>query len=385
MSTITSEIKDKIGLYIHIPFCKAKCNYCDFNSYAGCEKNIPGYFEALGREIMLYKDKLKGYCIKTIFIGGGTPSYVEPKYISQVLNEIRNHFYIEDNAEITIETNPGTLSENKLSAYLDAGINRLSIGLQAWKNSILKELGRIHTIEEFTENYNAARKAGFNNINIDLIFGIPGQSQRDWEETLNNILILSPEHLSCYSLKIEEGTVFGERLQNGSIIPLEDEDDREMYHYCVEILKKHGYIHYEISNFAKAGFLCRHNLVYWKEESYVGLGAGAHSFFEGERYSNLCSMDEYIFNIMNSLSIVENVETIDENEQIAEFMILGLRLMDGISINEFKERFNKDIFDQFGDKISGLTGRDLLIIDGDRIKLSGNGMDLANQVYMEFI
>lgn len=375
----------RIGLYIHVPFCKSKCYYCDFNSFAGMEEFVPGYFDVLKREVYLYSKELRNHSIKTIFIGGGTPSLVDADYLHQLLETCRENLNIENDAEVTMESNPGTLSAEKLAAYKVMGINRLSIGLQAWQNSILKDLGRIHRIEEFLENIRLARGIGFNNINVDLIFGIPGQKLQDWEETLKEVTGLNVAHLSCYSLKIEEGTVYGKRLDSGELVPVEDELDREMYYMTISNLQKKGFRHYEISNFARSGFECRHNLVYWKAEPYIGMGAGAHSYFKDRRYNNIYNIEGYIAAVQRQEIPVENIQEIGRNEQMSEFVILGLRLTDGISAEEFKLRFDYDLYRQYGKQIEGLLNRSLLEQTGERIRLTRLGLDLANQVFMEFI
>lgn len=378
-------ISNQIGLYIHIPFCKSKCYYCDFNSYAGRESLVPDYFNALKKEMQLYAEKARDYSVKTIFMGGGTPSLVDAAYIGELMQACRLSFNIEADAEISIETNPGTLSLEKLERYREAGVNRLSIGLQTWQDRLLKRLGRIHSRDEFADNFAFARQAGFSNINVDLIFGIPGQSLPDWNKTVEEILGLDPEHISCYSLKIEEGTVFGKELESGSLIPVEDEIDREMYRLAVESFSKRGILQYEISNFSKKGLECRHNLVYWKAQPYIGLGAGAHSYFEGKRFNNEYALEGYIHEINKEILPRENIQDIGREEAMAEFIILGLRLTSGISGKEFEARFGVNFFSRYREQIQALKGRGLITTTGDTAVLTALGMDLANQVFMEFI
>lgn len=377
--------KKDLGIYIHIPFCKAKCLYCDFNSFACRDDFVPAYFNALKKEICLYSNIIKEYEIKTVFIGGGTPSYVEPYNIYEVVSLLKEMFNMDNCFEITIETNPGTLDLEKLLMYRKAGINRLSIGLQAWQNHLLKSLGRIHTIREFVENYHLAKKAGFDNINVDLIFAIPGQSLEDWMETINKVAELNPQHLSCYSLIIEEGTVFGNRFSKGEMLPVEDELDREMYWYAVERLKTMGYKHYEISNFSKEGFECAHNLTYWKEHKYIGIGAGAHSYFNGQRFNNTYNIEQYVRIINESRLPVENHTAVETKDEISEFMMLGLRLVDGVGIREFKERFREDALEVFENQIETLSKRGLIEVENGFVKLTKLGLDLANQAFMEFV
>jgi oxygen-independent coproporphyrinogen-3 oxidase len=377
--------KNDLGLYIHVPFCKSKCFYCDFNSFAGKEEFIPSYFKALKAELEYYKNKLIGFRIKTIFIGGGTPTLVEPQYLNEILVCCKQNLNVEEDAEITIESNPGTLSFDKLMSYKTMGINRISIGLQAWQKKLLSKLGRIHSLEEFLENYNLARKVGFKNINIDLIFGLPGQTLKDWEETLEKVLQLQPEHVSCYSLKIEEGTAFGKWVETGELEVVEDELDREMYYLAKEMFKNFHLTHYEISNFAKSGFECKHNLVYWKQDEYIGIGAGAHSFFMSRRYNNIYDIEKYISIDFSKEPPVEGVNIIEKQEAMSEFLILGLSLLDGISGSEFYNRFKVDLFDIYNEKINLLKNKNLIEIFGDKIKLTKLGLDLANQVFVEFV
>jgi oxygen-independent coproporphyrinogen-3 oxidase len=379
------DMSNSIGIYIHIPFCRAKCFYCDFNSFACRDELVPAYFNALKKEILLYSEKLKGFSIKSVFIGGGTPSAVDEHYIYEVISLLDSEFSLDERVEISIETNPGTLTKEKLELYKAVGINRLSIGLQAWQDQILKSLGRIHTAKEFEQNITLAKKIGFNNINVDLIFGIPGQTLEDWIETLKHVVALEPQHLSCYSLKIEEGTVFGNSLEKGELVPIEDEIDREMYSFCKDYLSIKGYKHYEISNFAKPGLECRHNMVYWKAEEYVGLGAGAHSYFKGLRFNNISDIESYIDGIYYNKVITENIEVINSKESMAEFMLLGLRLIDGVCMEEFKSRFNEEIYNIYGNQIGKMQEKGFLIVRDGKIALSTIGLDYANQVFMEFI
>jgi len=376
----------KIGLYIHIPFCRSKCFYCDFNSFPGKEHLIPSYFEALKEEIGQYGRSLENCHIGSVFIGGGTPSLVEARWIYELMNVCYHRFNMNEGAEVSIEANPGTLAYEKLMLYKAMGINRLSIGLQAWQDRLLKSLGRIHTIDEFVGNYKLARKAGFRNINVDLIFGLPGQTLNDWTRTVLNTIKLEPEHISCYSLKIEDGTEFAKRLETGELAPADDELDRRMYYFAVERLEECGYRHYEISNFAKPGYVCRHNIIYWKAEEYLGVGAGAHSYLNGRRFNNICRVEDYISAVLyGQFSPIENEQLIDKGEEMSEFMMLGFRLTDGVSEDEFNDRFGCDAFSIFGRQLEKLLKKQLIEVGGGRIKLSVLGLDMANQVFMEFV
>jgi len=374
-----------MGIYIHIPFCRAKCFYCDFNSFACRDELVPAYFSALKKEICLYSEKLKDFKIKTVFIGGGTPSAVDARYIHDVMNLLNQEFAIDKNAEISIETNPGTLTKEKLQMFRSVGINRISIGLQAWQDTILKRLGRIHTKEEFENNFRLAEEIGFDNINIDLIFGIPDQTFEQWSETLSCVTALEPKHLSCYSLKIEDGTVFGDKLRKGELTPLDEDVDRKMYSFCKSYLSKKGYKHYEISNFAKPGYECQQNLLYWNAKEYIGMGSGAHSYFEGVRFNNKYGIESYIESVKNDEVVSENFEVINSKESMAEFMILGLRLIDGVRVDDFKSRFNEDIRNVYGSQIDKMMEKGFLVVKEGTINLSPIGLDFANQVFMEFI
>lgn len=397
---------NNLGLYIHIPFCKARCNYCDFNSYPGKTALMEPYFHALETEIELRAERERdrdrgtgslshpgagqGTCppvpeFSTVFIGGGTPSLAEPRLIYRLMNACRRHFSLAGNAEISMETNPGTLSYENLTGYKACGINRLSIGLQAWQDRLLKGLGRIHSRAEFVENLKLARKAGFRNINVDLIFGLPDQTMNDWIETISNVVSLDVPHISCYSLKIEEGTVFGDRLRTGELEEPDDELDREMYRYAIGRLAKNGYRHYEISNFARPGFECRHNLVYWRAEEYLGIGAGAHSYLDGCRFNNVYGIEDYTDRIEKGAGFQENEQYIDKAEAMSEYMMLGLRLLDGVSMEAFKARFGEEPDSVFGEQLAKLEHRQLLERDGDRWRLTTTGLDFGNSVFIEFL
>ena len=368
----------EIGIYIHIPFCIKKCDYCDFISY--CDKNnlIEEYIEKLKEEIKVELSHQE-YKIKTIYIGGGTPSSIDSKYIIDILNVIKEKHSLE-NIEITIEVNPGTLNENKLLDYKTAGINRLSIGLQETNNELLKQIGRIHTYEEFLETYNLARKVGFENINVDLIIGLQNQSISDIKNSLNKIINLNPEHISVYSLILEEGTKLYKRYQENKIELPDEELERNMYWYVKNTLENNGYIHYEISNFSKKGYESKHNNSCWNQEEYIGFGVAAHSYLDRVRYSNKESIDEYINNADKIIHEKQNIEDMQK-----EYMLLGLRKINGISVQEFKNKFGDNPIFLFRNELSKLVEEDLLEIDGDIIKVTNKGLDLANQVWQEFV
>lgn len=354
------------SIYIHIPFCKQKCLYCDFNSFQNKEELIEKYFDALIKEIKSYKINNE---LETIYIGGGTPSYPDEKYIEEVLKTLPKA------KEITLELNPGTITENKLLKYKEIGINRLSIGLQAVQDSILKEIGRIHTLKEFEEAFKLARKVGFNNINVDLMHGLPNQSLEDFKESVDYLVKLNPEHISCYSL-ILHNDIFK------NLPP--DEEEREMYYYAKEKLKENGYEHYEISNFAKKEKKSNHNLVYWNQEEYIGVGAGASSYINNKRYTNIGNLEEYIRRINNneSVNIIEEEQT--KEDKIKEYIILQLRLTKGLNIEKTNQKFNINILKKFEKEIKKLEKFKLIEVN-ESIYLTEKGLDLANLVWEEFV
>lgn len=372
------EMKE-IGVYIHIPFCKQKCLYCDFVSFANKQELQKDYIQALKKEIQNWKND--AYKIKTIYIGGGTPSYIDSKYISEIIKLVGNA------PSITIELNPGTVTKEKLLVYKNAGINRLSIGLQSTNDTLLKQIGRIHNYNQFLETYNLARELGFNNINVDLMIGLPNQNIKDIKQSLEDICRLNPEHISVYSLIVEENTPMQRLIDNEELKLPDEEIERQMYWYVKDYLELNGYKHYEISNFAKPGFESEHNLDCWNQKEYIGFGAGAYSYLNKKRFGNISNLEEYIQNCNNNI-FEKNVileEAQDKNQQMNEYMILGLRKIDGISIQKFEEKFNENPILLFRKELQKLHEEKLIIIDGDVIKLSNKGLDLANIVWEEFV
>jgi oxygen-independent coproporphyrinogen-3 oxidase len=349
------------------------------------EYKADNYLKALKKEITLNSEKFDNYIFDTIFIGGGTPSILNNNFYLDLYECINNNFKLDKDLEFTIETNPGTLTSKKAEFYYSLGINRISMGLQAWQKNILRYLGRIHTIEDFKKSYNNIINSGFTNINVDLIFGIYNQTMSQWKETLDNVLSLDIKHISAYSLKIEENTKFGQLYNDKKIEYLSDELEREMYYICDEKLNKYGFTKYEISNYSIEGFKCRHNLNYWKCGEYLGIGLGAHSYINNERLSNITDLNEYLNCLENKKSFNLDKHHIDRNEQIKEFIILGLRLKEGISTKLFKENFNKSIFELYSNKIEFLKNKGLIEINNEFIVLTKKGFDLANQVFLEFI
>ena len=386
---MTDNTNKSIGLYIHIPFCNSKCSYCDFNSYAGKLHWQDRYFKALEKELSLYAEKVNAMyghsTVETVFVGGGTPSAVDAQHIYNILNHCRRQLNIGAAAELSMESNPGTLTAEKLHIYREAGITRISMGLQAAQPHLLKFLGRRHTAQQFAEGVQLAKQAGFTNLNGDVIFGIPGQTMQHWKETLELLVNLQIQHISAYSLKIEEGTLFGDMYEKGTLKPVEDELDREMYHYAIQYLKEHGLNHYELSNFSVPSFECKHNLIYWQEREYIGLGAGAHSFLNNKRFSNEAKLETYIQMVEDGLiPVIEDIEVTREDE-MAEYMFLGLRLLKGVSEKEFVDRFGVSMKKKYNAQIDKLCKAGLVSLDNETVKLTTKGLDLANIVFMEFL
>ncbi len=422
------EEKKKLGIYIHIPFCVKKCLYCDFLSDTADSDVVNRYIEALKKEIgytaLNSIDFKSQYTVKTVFFGGGTPSLMNGEVIADILDSIIERFDISKDAEITIECNPGTVTKQKLDQYKKMGINRLSIGLQSANEDELKLLGRIHDYSQFLDTYSKAREAGFDNINIDLMSAIPGQTVDSYKKTLEKIIALSPEHISAYSLIIEPDTPFYDIYGDDGVTccdqssckyekwpPLPDEDsEREMYHITKDILKAAGYYRYEISNYSLKGCECRHNISYWDGSDYLGLGVGAASFMNSVRYSNTSDIytymkacekldklptAEYLFDdeedmaddpdYINMEGYHEAIQPLSKNERMEEFMFLGLRMMRGISKKEFLDRFHTQIDDIYGNVIAKLIDQKLIEGDGDILKLTERGIDVSNVVLANFL
>ena len=374
-----------IGLYIHIPFCRQKCLYCDFPSWAGKEGQMQGYVDALTKEIRNRGKEYTDRKVVSVFFGGGTPTTLSVPMLEQLMQAVFESWDIAEDAEITTEANPGTLDGEMAAALKKMGFNRLSMGVQAWQNRLLKDLGRIHTIESFQENYKAVREADFGNVNTDLMFALPNQTMADWQETVRNIVALHPEHISAYSLILEEGTPFFDRYEKGELEPAAEELDREMYHWAVDYLAKMGYGQYEISNFAKKGRQSRHNRIYWQAEEYLGMGLGAHSYMDGERFHNRYDLQEYIDAEGEVSLLKEDVEVITEEDALAEFMFLGLRLTEGVSFARFRERFGQEMKNIYGRQIEELVKDGLLKEDEIGIRLTVRGVDISNVVFEKFL
>lgn len=381
----------ELELYIHIPFCVRKCAYCDFLSGTENKEKIEKYVNALVGEIESYGsvDTLSLFgTVTSVFLGGGTPTVLEENQIERILNAVKQSFEIDRDAEITIEANPGTVTKAKLKVYRRVGINRISFGLQSVVNEELRMLGRIHTFEEFLESYKLARECGFDNINVDLMSAIPKQTLKSWEETLSKVIKLNPEHISAYSLIIEEGTpfaeVYGEGKEREADLPSEEEE-RAIYKRTEEMLKEAGYHRYEISNYAKPQKECRHNLGYWERKNYLGLGLGASSLLDNVRFHNTDQMEKYVRKSAHLEAIRVEKEYLDETAQMEEFVFLGMRKMEGISLQEFKDSFGVDLLACYGKNIERMRKLELVEIEDGYLKLTKKGIDISNYVFAEIL
>ena len=376
-------VGNKIGLYLHIPFCIQKCRYCDFLSFPGEREERKAYVRALVQEMKMWRERLSGCEVDTIFLGGGTPSVLEPSEMSQVFEGIEKYFTLTEEMEFTVECNPGTVSEEKFRLYREAGVNRLSFGMQSARDKELKKLGRIHSFSEFVNSYRQAREFGFSNINVDIMSAIPGQSAASYEESLEKVIALSPEHISSYSLIIEEGTPFYEEY--GESPPVDEETDRAMYERTGEMLAGAGYERYEISNYAREGKQCRHNLKYWRRGEYLGLGLGAASLWSHCRFSNERDFSGYLRQTEAGKLPVAEWETLTKAVEKSEFMYLGLRCMQGVSKAEFTRCFGEALEDCFGDALQKCLANGLLEQKGDWVCLTKRGIDVSNRVFAEFV
>ncbi len=386
-----------------MPFCEHKCMYCDFLSFANETVTTQiQYINSLMNEISLYKPYADRYSVKTIYIGGGTPTIIDEALIGNVIEHIKNTFKIDRFAEVTIEANPGTIKYTDLLMFKKNGINRISIGLQSSDNELLRLLGRIHTYEDFLSGFDAARRAGFENINVDIMSGLPGQDMHTLVDTLTRVTELGPEHISVYSLQVEDGTPLSMRPDILKTIP-DENMDRAMYAMTKKVLRTAGYRRYEISNYSKPGFESRHNTVYWTGGQYIGLGVGAASFFKGERFSNITNLSNYIeicedireeiikdtdpIRLYDSATSIlrEDVQTMFIESRIEEFMYLGLRMTDGVSRNQFKERFRRDMFEIYAEPINKYIESGYMEMHNDRIRLTDKGLDVSNYILADFI
>lgn len=377
-------MEKKMELYLHIPFCVKKCAYCDFLSFPCGESVQRQYVDKVIEEIGKVSAGFCGTKVSSVFVGGGTPSVLNPLWMAEILEQLYKNFEIERDAEVSMEANPGTVSKEKLSVYKKAGFNRLSFGLQSADDRELRLLGRIHTYEEFLESFSMARECGFDNLNVDLMSALPGQTVESWMRTLKRVSALEPEHISAYSLIIEEGTPFYERYGEGrGSRALPDEDtEREMYHKTKEFLKACGYERYEISNYAKRGRECRHNIGYWTGAPYLGLGLGSSSYVDGRRFKNESDLPAYLSSEPGK-RMEEEILSVKDMEE--EFFIVGLRMVQGVRLKEFEERFGKRAEDVYPGLMEKFIREGAAVMENGYFKLTDYGMDVSNYVMAEFL
>ena len=392
----------EMGLYIHIPFCHTKCPYCDFNTYAGIEALMPGYVTALATEIRRWGALLGSPRVNTIFFGGGTPSYVPRQAIADILDAVRQAFPVSEDAEVTIEANPGDLLNNDLGFILDAGVNRLSMGVQSLDDSLLELLGRRHTSDEALAAYEEVRRTGFDNVSIDLMYGLPYQSLEQWKDTLEQALELSPEHISMYCLTLEGGTPMERQVAQGELPEPDPDLAADMYTLAEDMFADARYRHYEISNWARPGMESRHNLTYWLNRPYLGVGPGAHSYLGACRFNNLNSPREYIGRlreaetraspaealspeVIRRIPTVASVEVIDRTLEMAETMMMGMRLDDGVRLQDFHDRFGESVASVYGKQVDELTKVGLIELRDGALCLTRQGRLLGNEVFLRFV
>lgn len=375
------------SIYIHIPFCKQKCNYCDFNSYAHKEDLVDEYLLALEKEILLCSTAHSPKSINTIYIGGGTPSILAPKQMERLFISLENNFsYINTNKlEFTLEANPGTITSEKLSVMKNYGVNRVSLGVQAFQNNILKNLGRIHSVEEVYKSIELLKKMNFDNVSIDLMSGLPYQNIKMLDESLEKFIELQIPHISVYNLIVEEGTKFYSLYENNELLLPSDDEDLEMYQLTRNKLTNAGYNQYEISNFAKKGYESKHNIIYWKNKEYYGFGAGAHGYLGNQRYENIQSIEDYIKKLNDNSLPVFNKYHVSIEEKKENMLMLGLRMLKGVKFTDYEKEFNESLLENYSKQIEKLLKLDLININNKSIKLSEKGLIYGNEVFMEFI
>ena len=388
---------EPLSLYVHIPFCAAKCGYCDFNAYAGHEHLIPSYAQALVREAQLWRSATDGRPVTTVFFGGGTPSLMPLEELSPIMEGLRSAFDLPPDAEVTLEANPGSLDQPYLRALLHLGFNRLSIGVQSFHDDELRALDRLHSAEDAKRAFQAARAAGFGNVNLDLIFGLPEQPLERWQQTMEEALALGPEHLSLYALTVEEGTPLARDVARGRTPPPDPDAQADQYEWTQERLARAGYEHYEISNWAQPGYRCRHNLTYWECREYLALGAGGHSYLGGVRFANAASPGQYLSLVEAAWQEAEagrgktpmrqviSGETITPQLAMADTLILGLRLTEGVNLAGFRERFSVEAMDAFGDRLRQPLEAGLLELADGRLRLTERGRLLGNEVFTRLL
>ncbi len=376
-----------VGLYVHVPFCLKKCSYCDFVSFTSDRDGINLYLSTLAGEISLYADILgrEERQVTTLYIGGGTPTCLETADLANILEAIMMHFNLSSCREISVEANPGTVSLEKLRSLRRLGVNRISIGMQSCSDKHLKNLGRVHNFRETVEAVDTAGEAGFDNIGADLIYGLPGQTEGEWRECLKIASDLGLRHISAYSLQVEEGTPIAERIAAGELNQCDEDVEAEMFSDAIRILTDKGFCHYEISNFALPGKECLHNLIYWRNQPYLGLGPAAHSYLRGARYANASTLEEYSAGIAGGKLAIMDAHTVSKETEMAETVFLGLRLIKGLNLNSFADRFGEKIEEVYGGQIEGLVKDGLLEYAGGFLRLTERGIALGNRVFSTFV
>lgn len=371
------------SLYIHIPFCETKCHYCAFNTYSFHKEQAKVYIDALQTEMALYAPETS--ILKTIYVGGGTPSILDANELNKLFTNIHKHFQICPDVEITVECNPGTVDSEKLRVMQDAGVNRLSFGLQAMQEDMLRQLGRIHTVDEFLHSYRLARKHGFDNINIDLIFALPLQTMKEWQHTLRDTISLEPEHISAYNLVMEETTPFYDWWKSGELALPSDDIEADMFQYTIETLISHGYMHYEICSYAKPNREVKHNLVYWNNLEYIGLGVGACGYVDSIRYTNIKGIPPYIEAVHQRRKPISDNERLTGSPEKAETLMLALRKRKGICLADYEQRFGEKVDVEFRETIEKWMDLGLLEQSETHLYLTQRGLFLANEVFVELI
>ncbi len=375
-----------VALYIHIPFCERKCPYCDFNSYAGLSRLYGAFTEALVREIRFWGERLARPPLRSVFLGGGTPTVLPPAFLEAILTAVYDAFHLPSRVEITVEANPGTVDRQVFRTLRSLGVNRLSLGAQSFWDDELQFLGRVHTVSDVLRAVEEARRAGFDNLNIDLIYGLPRQPMARWKHTLHQILALEPEHISCYALSVEPGTPLARQVAQGRIPATDDDLQGAMYQTAQEILARGGFVHYEISNWARPRHQSVHNTVYWRHEPYLGLGPGAHAFDGRTRWWIVRGPGEYVRRIGRGDSPVEGWEALSEEMLAAEMMMLGLRLLvEGVSRSRFRNRFGQDPVEKYHVPLQRFSDFGFLLVEEDRIRLTPRAYAVANQIFLAFL
>lgn len=374
------------AIYVHIPFCANKCHYCDFTSYVMNGQPVDDYLDALALEMEKTTARVKPEQIGTIYIGGGTPTVLNSPQMKKLLKDLR--FYFPDwsgDLEFTVEANPGTTNHELLAVMREGGVNRISFGAQTFRQDLLKKIGRIHGAEEIRESVDLARKAGFDNLTLDLMFGLPGQTVDDVKQSLSEAVLLGPEHFSCYSLKVEEGTRFYDLQQQNRLVLPDEDEELEMYQWTRSFLREKGYKQYEVSNFSRPGYESRHNITYWLNEEYYGLGVGAHGYVDRIRYANVKGIKEYIYQIKNNSLPVKESYLVSTSEDMENFMILGLRLLQGVKQSRFFQRYGVAAEEVFATTLKNLQQKNLLTVDKDWIRLTDQGLLFGNHVFASFL